>query len=630
MRLGSPASHLRCTLTHPPKFATLFFSRAFTILHHHHIHSPEILIPPSTIEAFKIHENDDQSNSHVNLRHLAKLQRNGFLCFPREINRVISTCAKLGSYFVGIQIQAHVIKAGFTSNVYINSALVDMYCKCVKVEMGQLLFDEMPERNHVTWNSLISGYLETLCPTTAMCLYIDMLRSGEIITPYGISAALVGSAQLEDGCLGAQLHALGLKNGFEDNVVVGTGLVDMYSKCSSLEASRRVFDGMPHKNVRSWTSMITGYAHNKFPIDAMILIREMFRVGVKANYVTYNSLLCSFCGPGDLDHCREIHCRVVQEGFDANMFVACTLVTAYSECGCSTGDFFKVCSTIKFWDQISWNAVIAGFSNLGIGEEALNCFTQMRRAGISVDLFTYASVLKATGTISALEEGKQIHSLLIKGGYDSDLCARNGLISMFSRCGNLSDAKKVFLLMDEHDVVSWNSLLSGFAHHGFVEETIRIFEEMRRSRVRPNLTTFLIVLSACSHSGLVEKGLQYFELMKNDSSIPPPNLEHYACIVDLCGRAGYLEQAEAFINDMPMNPKAPMLKALLSACQVYGNKEIATRCARRLVEISPSDPATYVVLANILAREGNWNDAEGVRKLMFDRQVMKKPGSSWI
>ncbi|KAL3530788.1 hypothetical protein ACH5RR_010110 [Cinchona calisaya] len=617
MILRSPAYHLRYTLENSAKVTNHLFSRATTTFNHH-------------IQNSIIQQESDQLKSLTDLNLLPESQQNGFLHRPHIINKIISTCAKLGSFSVGIQMHAHVIKMGFSSNVYISSALVDMYGKCGVVVLAHSLFDEMPERNVVTWNSLISGYSDTLFPEIAMCLFREMLRVGTFLTPYSVSAALVGCAQLEDGWLGAQVHGLGLKFGFEFNVVVGTGLIDMYSKCSGVEVSRRVFDRVPDKNVLSWTSMIAGYAQNKLPLEALTLFKEMLRVGSRANYVTYNSLLSSFCCPDDLDHCREIHCRIVQEGFESNIYVTVTLVTVYSECGCSLKDFCNICSTITLWDQISWNAVLAGFSNLGIGEEALTCFSKMRQAGVGVDIFTYASVLKAIGIFSALEEGQKIHSLVIKGGYASNICVQNGLVSMFARCGHLSDANKVFSLMDKHDLISWNSLLSGYAHHGYCVEAITMFEEMRRSSVKPNLTTFLIVLSACSHFGLMDKGLEYFELMKNDNSLPPPNLEHYACVVDMYGRAGHLQAAESFIDNMPIEPGPSVFKALLSACQVHGNKEIAVRTARRLVELCPSDPATYVVLANVLAYEGSWNDAAGVRKLMCDRQVRKNPGYSWI
>ncbi|XP_027088819.1 pentatricopeptide repeat-containing protein At4g13650-like [Coffea arabica] len=629
MILRSHTCHFRYTLANSAKVANHRFSGAVTT-HNDHIQGPVNSFHSCDFQDFTTHPGNNQLNCFTDLNLLAEFHQHGFLHRPHIVNRIISTCSKFGSYSVGIQMHTHVIKMGFGSNIYISSALVDMYCKCGTVVSAHHLFDEIPERNAVTWNSLISGYLETLCPGTAMYLFTEMLRFGIFLTPYSISAALVGCAQLEDCWLGAQVHALGLKFGFEFNVVVGTGLIDMYAKCLDIEASRSVFDRMVCKNVLSWTSMITGYAQNKLSLEAMTLFRDMLRVGIEANYVTYNSLLRSFCCPDDLDHCREIHCRIVQEGFESNIFVSVTLVTVYSECSCSLEEFYRVCSTITLWDQISWNAVIAGFSNLGSGEEALTCFSKMRQAGISVDIFTYASVLKSIGIISALEVGKQIHSLVTKGGHASNICVRNGLVSMFARCGNLSYAKKVFTLMDEHDVISWNSLLSGYSHHGYAEEAIRMFEEMMTTGVKPNLTTFLIVLSACSHCGRVDKGLEYFQLMKDDDSLPPPNLEHYASIVDLYGRAGHLQEAEAFIDNMPIQPGPSMFKSLLGACQVHGDKEIAVRSARRLVELCPSDPATYVVLSNILACEGSWNDAAGIRKIMCDRQVRKNPGYSWI
>lgn len=607
----------------PSKATNFLFSWAITTFIPH-IQSPVESLPSGNTQNFIAYEKDNPLNI------LAQLQENGFLRKPEISSKIISTCAKVGSYSLGVQMHAHVIKVGFSSNVYVFSALVDMYGKCGVILLAHRLFDEMPQRNSVTWNSLISGYLDTLFPAAAIGLFIEMQSAGMSLSEYSISAALGGCAQLQDAGLGSQVHALSLKLGFTFNVVVGTGLIDMYSKCFKVEASRRVFNGMTEKNIRSWTSMISGYAQNELPAEAMMILREMLRLGVKANYVTYTSLLSSFCCPEDLDNCREIHSLIVREGFESNSYVMVSLLTVYSECSCGLDDFHNICSTITEWDQISWNAVIAGYSNLGEGEEALIWFSNMRQAGFILDVFTYVSVLKAVGIITALKGGKQIHNLVLKAGYASNICVQNGLVSMYAKCGDLTDAHEVFLSMDERDLVSWNSLLTGYAYHGYGKEAVKLFEEMRKSGVKPNLTTFLSVLSACSHFGLLDKGLEYFELMKNDHSLPPPNTEHYACVVDLYGRAGCLQEAEAFINNMPIKPGPTVFKALLSAAQVHGNKEIAVQSARRLVELCPNDPATYIVLANVLATEGNWNDAANVRKLMCDRGVRKKPGSSWV
>ncbi|KAK3003080.1 hypothetical protein RJ639_019080 [Escallonia herrerae] len=329
-------------------------------------------------------------------------------------------------------------------------------------------------------------------------------------------------------------------------------------------------------------------------------------------------------------HCKQVHCLITREGLEANGFIAVTLVSKYSECSCNLEDFYKILSIVTVWDQISWNAVIGGFSNMGYGEEALMGFSKMRQSGIESDFFTFTSILGGMGIILALDEGKQIHALVFKTGYVSNLCVQNGLVSMYARCGKIHDAEKVFLLMDERDLISWNSLLSGCAHHGYGREAVELFDQMRTSVVKPDLTTFLAVLSACSHVGLLDKGLEYFNLMRDDVSLPPPKVEHYACVVDLYARAGYLHEAESFINNMPIAPGPSVFKSLLSACQVHRNKEIAVRSARNLIELFPDDPATYILLSNVLATEGYWDAAAGVRKLMCDKGMKKKPACSWL
>lgn len=375
--------------------------------------------------------------------------------------------------------------------------------------------------------------------------------------------------------------------------------------------------------------MVTGYSQNQQPCEAMVLVREMLRWGLKPTYVTYTTLLSSLYYPDDLGYCKQIHSHIVREGLESNSYLGATLVTVYSDCNCRIEDFYKLCTAIQIWDQVTWSAVIAGFSNLENGDDALACFSKMREAGVNVDFFTFTSILRATGIISALEIGKQIHALVLKSGYAPNVYVQNGLISMYARCGEIGDSGKVFSKMDRRDLISWNSLLTGLAHHGYGKEAVEMFEQMRRTKIKPDLTTFLAVLSACSHVGLLDKGLEYFDLMKRDYTLKP-NLEHYTCVVDLYGRAALLNEAEAFIQSMPIMPAPSVLKALISACQVHGNTYIAVRSAKKLAELYPNDPGTYVLLSNVLANGGYWDNAAVIRKLMCDRGLRKDQASSWI
>lgn len=548
---------------------------------------------------------------------------------PYFVNRVVSTCAKLGDLYLGKQVHSTIIKLGFNCSVFIGSALVDMYCKCGKIIDARQLFYEMPEKNVVTWNSLFSGYCHMRFYDSAVELFTKMRKAGFYPTPSTISTILGLCSQSDLGELGVQVHGLGIKTGNCSNVVAGTTLIDMYAKCFSVEESRKVFDQMPEKNVITWSSMVSVYAQSHQPDEAIFIAKKMRSMGVKLNEVTYNSLLSSFSSPKYLYSGKQVHGQVVKEGLESNKYLVATLLTMYSECE-SSEDFYKMCPTISMDDQISWNSVIAGFSRLGNGNEVLDWFIRMRQACIPIDFFTFANVLRATGILSALSEGKQIHALIYKTGYASDVYVQNALISMYSRCGAITDSKQVFSSIKEPDVVSWNSLISGYSQNGYGEEAVELFEKMRGTGIKPNHTTFLSVLSACSHVGFLEKGVQYFNLMRRGDSIDHPSLEHYACMVDLFSRAGHLEEAESFVNSMPIVPGPSVYKALLSACRFHGNVDIAMRSAKSLLELCPNDPATYVLLSSILAQGGHWVDAADVRSLMRERAVENNPGCSWI
>lgn len=428
---------------------------------------------------------------------------------------------------------------------------------------------------------------------------------------------------------GTMLHCVGFKHGFCSNVVVGTSLVDMYSKCCHMGAARKVFDEMDERNVITWTSLVTGYVLQRRPYDAMLLVREMRHLGVRLNKVTYNSLLSSFSRPEYLVHGKQVHCLVLREGLEADPYIAVTLVTMYSKCS-SLEDFVKVYPTVSSQDQISCNSVIAGFSHLGDGKEAIEKFLEMRSKYIDTDFFTLVSVLRAIGMLSALEEGKQIHTLIWKTGHASNVCVQNGLVSMYAKCGAISDSKMVFSSVVEPDLVSWNSLLAGCAQHGCGREAVELFEQMRQIGVRPDHTTFLSVLTACSHAGLVEKGLEIFYLMKEGVLPIDAGLEHHACVVDLLGRAGYLREAESFVNNMPIKPGLSVYRSLLSACQIHGNVELAKRAAESLFELCPNDHSTHVLLSNVFAADGFWDNAARVRNTMWAKRVKKKPAWTWI
>ncbi|KAE8820748.1 pentatricopeptide repeat-containing protein [Hordeum vulgare] len=516
------------------------------------------------------------------------------------------------------------------SNVFAGTALLAFYCRCRRLRDAQRLFDEMPERSGVTWSALVHGHARSSAPGLAVGAFGRMVRAGFPPTASAVSSALVACGRMEDPGVGAMLHAAGLKCGsICGSVVVGTALVDMYAKCRDVPAAQRVLEEMEEKNVATFTALVGGFASAGRPREAMVLVREMEQSGVAPNMMTYSSLLSSFASPQDLDHGRQAHCAVVKKGLEHNPYILSTLMTMYSRCG-SLEDFRKVQMAVSCQDQVSLNSVISGLSCLGRGDEAFHQFLEMRRHGADMDMFTFGSMLKAIGSSSSLLEGRQVHALILKTGYESDVNVQNGLISMYARRGEIGEARDVFASVEAPDLVSWNSLLTGYAQHGYGNEVVEVFEQMRRLNVQPDNTTFLLVLTACSHAGLVDTGLEYFHLMKTNGFLVGARLEHYACVVDLLGRAGHLQEAETLINDMPIEPSVSVYRALLSACQIHGNLEIAVRVSRRLIELYPHDSSAHVQLSKVLAGDGHWGDAAEVREAMVGKGIVKNPAWSCV
>jgi pentatricopeptide repeat protein len=253
----------------------------------------------------------------------------------------------------------------------------------------------------------------------------------------------------------------------------------------------------------------------------------------------------------------------------------------------------------------------------------------MNREGIDNNNFTFGSAVKAASETANMKQGKQVHAVITKTGYDSETEVCNALISMYAKCGSISDAEKQFLEVSTKNEVSWNAIINAYSKHGFGSEALDSFDQMIHSNVRPNHVTLVGVLSACSHIGLVDKGIAYFESMNSEYGLSPKP-EHYVCVVDMLTRAGLLSRAKEFIQEMPIKPDALVWRTLLSACVVHKNMEIGEFAAHHLLELEPEDSATYVLLSNLYAVSKKWDARDLTRQKMKEKGVKKEPGQSWI
>jgi pentatricopeptide repeat protein len=312
----------------------------------------------------------------------------------------------------------------------------------------------------------------------------------------------------------------------------------------------------------------------------------------------------------------------------SDVFVANSLVDMYVKCG-SIKDAWRVFNKMASRDVVSWTAMILGHVQSGQGQKGLELFQQMQQEGVRPDSLTIVAVLNACPSVVTLEEGRCVHQQIIEHGWDSDVFVANSLIDMYAKCGSMEDAWRVFNKMPSRDVVTWTTILGGCAMHGHGKEALKLFEQMCKEGVQPDDITFVCLLSACRHTGLVDEGMHSFALMSTVYGIST-KLEHYTCMVDLLGRAGHLQKAENMVMAMPCKPHMAAWMALLGACRIHGNMEIAECVAKRIMEMEPKNAAGYVLLSNIYTAAGSRRLCENVVQQRKGKGAKKQLGHTWI
>ena len=525
------------------------------------------------------------------------------------------------------------------------------------------MFDQIPQPDLRTWTILISAYTQHGFPKESIKLY-NLVRVQEIIPDrLVLLSAAKACATLGDIVKAKAVHDDAIRFGFHSDTLLGNALIDMYAKCKCVEDARWVFDGMRVKDVISWTSLSSCYVTYGLPRQGLEEFREMMLNGVRPNVVTVSSILPACSELKTLNSGREIHGFVVKNEMGENLFVCSALVSMYASClrirharlvfdnmsrrdvvlwnviltayfsnkECEKGLelFYQMRNEDVKLNDASWNAVICGCVQNGKTELALEMLGQMQDLGFKPNQITITSVLPACTSLESLRTGKEIHGYIYRHLFIKDLMTTTALVFMYAKCGDLELSLRVFNMMPKKDTVAWNTIIIANSMHGKGEEALLLFEKMLESGAKPNSVTFTGVLSGCSHSQLVDKGLLIFDSMSRDYSTEP-DVDHYSCMVDVLSRAGRLEQAYEFIRRMPIEPTAAAWGALLSACRVHRNMELAKIAAKKLFEIEPHNPGNYVLLSNIFSTANLWEEASEIWKLMSDRGIIKEPGRSWV
>ncbi|KAH1053863.1 hypothetical protein AAZX31_08G292100 [Glycine max] len=517
-------------------------------------------------------------------------------------------------------------------NVFSYNTLINAYAKHSLIHIARRVFDEIPQPDIVSYNTLIAAYADRgeCGPTLRLFEEVRELRLG--LDGFTLSGVITACG--DDVGLVRQLHCFVVVCGHDCYASVNNAVLACYSRKGFLSEARRVFREMGEGGGRdevSWNAMIVACGQHREGMEAVGLFREMVRRGLKVDMFTMASVLTAFTCVKDLVGGRQFHGMMIKSGFHGNSHVGSGLIDLYSKCAGSMVECRKVFEEITAPDLVLWNTMISGFSLYeDLSEDGLWCFREMQRNGFRPDDCSFVCVTSACSNLSSPSLGKQVHALAIKSDVPYNrVSVNNALVAMYSKCGNVHDARRVFDTMPEHNTVSLNSMIAGYAQHGVEVESLRLFELMLEKDIAPNSITFIAVLSACVHTGKVEEGQKYFNMMKERFCIEP-EAEHYSCMIDLLGRAGKLKEAERIIETMPFNPGSIEWATLLGACRKHGNVELAVKAANEFLRLEPYNAAPYVMLSNMYASAARWEEAATVKRLMRERGVKKKPGCSWI
>ncbi|XP_078444471.1 tetratricopeptide repeat (TPR)-like superfamily protein isoform X2 [Wolffia australiana] len=488
-----------------------------------------------------------------------------------------------------------VLKLGYLSNFHVSTSLLHAYFKLGSMGDACKVFDGMPVRDLASWNAMVAGFAQNSCASEALSVFEEMQRRGVVADAVTVTSLLPVCAPLGIFSLVLALHAAVIK--------------------------------MPERDLVSWNCLLSGYEQSGYPLIAFELFFQMKGSGVQPDGITLVSMASAASQIGKARIGRLVHGFSLRRGLDSDrIFVGNAVIYMYAK----LNDMVNARSVFEQMprrDLISWNTLIAGYAQNGSAGWAISAFQELQEHEemMVMGQGTIVAVLPAYAQVGSLRQGRRIHGLTVRSGLQSDIFVSTCLVDLYAKCGRLKEAQLLFWEEPRMSVIPWNSILAGYGIHGQGAKAIGLFERMEELGVEPDKVTFVSLLSACSHAGLVEEGQRLFQFMETKYGIVP-TVKHYACLVDLLGRAGNLDAAHACIQGMPVKPDASVWGALLGGCRIHGDVNLGERVFKILSQIEPENIGYYVLLSNMYAKVGNWRGVDEIRSLVKSRGLKKTPG----
>ncbi|XP_023771825.1 putative pentatricopeptide repeat-containing protein At5g37570 [Lactuca sativa] len=524
------------------------------------------------------------------------------------------------------QVHAKIIRQGSEQDHFLVAQFISV---CTSVSPNHLtyvstIFDRLVQPNIYLWNTLIKCHCTHSSLATSINFFRRMKQSCYVAADKYTFPSLVkacsGALALREGQV---IHGLIVKYGTEGDVFVGSSLIDLYGKCGELIDARKVFDGMPVRNEVTWTSMIVGYSTNGNSLEAKKLFDEM----PQRNHASWNAMINGFAKSGDLASARSLFDEMPEK----NLVSFTTMIDGYAKSGdmASARCLFDESPGEK--DIVCWSAMIAGYAQNGQAKEARKLFVDMCCKNVKPDEYVMASLISACSQAGDWEFAEWVDMYMSENKIEvTQNHVAAALVNMHAKCGNLERAEALFGNMPKRDLFSYCSMIQGFSVHGDGVKAVALFRRMLEGGgLIPDDVAFTVILTACSHADLVEDGCHFFHSMVNEYALSP-SPDHYACIVNLLGRAGKLREAYDILKEMPVPPQPAAWGALLFACRTHGDVSLGKEVAAQLFKNEPQNAANYVLLSDMYAASDQWSAVDHVRNQMSDKGIRKLPGCSWI
>ncbi|KAG8378136.1 hypothetical protein BUALT_Bualt08G0106700 [Buddleja alternifolia] len=581
-----------------------------------------------------------------------------------SLSSLLLSCTHLKLLREGKQLHGQVITWGLQENRALVPKLVSYYSAFNFLDDAHFIALSSNILHPLPWNILISSYISKECFEEAIFAYKQMCYKRIRPDNFTYPSVLKACAEQSNLELGREVHKSINASSLDWNLFVQNALVSMYGKCGDLETARDVFDKMSVRDEVSWNSIISGYASRGKWDEAFELFESMREAGMELNIITWNTIAGGCLKTGNFKGALELICQMRAGGTHLDPVAviiglgACShicalklgkelhglsirnssieynnvknaLITLYSRCG-DLVHAYIVFRSVEPKNRITWNSMISGFAQWDRSEEASFLFRELLLTGIEPNFVTLAGILPLCARVANLQHGKEFHCYIVRRAeFQGHLLLWNALIDMYARSGKVSIARRLFDLLDKRDTVTYTSLIAGYGIQGEGKIAIELFEEMIKSEIKPDHVAMVAILSACSHSGLVAQGQLLFERMQTIYNITP-NLEHFACMVDLFGRAGFIKKAKDIILTMPYMPTSEMWATLIGACRIHGDMDIGEWAAEKLLEMRPGNSGYYVLIANMYAAAGCWGKLAKVRSFMRGLGVRKDPGCALV